>query len=288
MISEINNSLLVEKQSRLDLLRLDLLHPHVSGNKWYKLKFNIEEAIKQNASSILSFGGAYSNHLHALAYVGKLFSIPTIGIVRGEKVKNDTLSDCEQWGMKLIFISREKYKQKVNFEFLEGLKQEFPNTYIVPEGGGNQLGFLGCQTLLSKDILKKYEVICCAVGTGTTLAGIAESLLENQKVVGFCGMKGGSYLTEHISTLTLRNNFELIDKYHFGGFGKANQELLFFIQAFYKTHHIELDFVYNGKMLFGLFDQLKSSNLFDNKNILAIHCGGLQGNRSLPSSFASL
>lgn len=173
--SKINHPLLNEKNITLDLLRLDKIHPIISGNKWYKLKYNIEDAIAKGKRTLLSFGGAYSNHLHALAYTGKILSLNTIGIVRGEKVENETLADCVAWGMKLVFINRQEYKNKSEREFIKKLENTYPDAYIIPEGGANHLGLLGCKEMLSIQDKENYDLFFCSVGTSTTFAGIIDS-----------------------------------------------------------------------------------------------------------------
>ncbi|MCC6447312.1 MAG: 1-aminocyclopropane-1-carboxylate deaminase/D-cysteine desulfhydrase [Chitinophagaceae bacterium] len=284
MKSTVNHPLLNSKNVTLDLLRLDQIHPLISGNKWYKLKYNIDDALAKNKNTLLSFGGAYSNHLHALAYMGKMLSLKTIGIVRGECVKNDTLNDCEAWGMKLIFISREEYKNKSNIDFLRKIITSFSDAYIIPEGGANQWGFLGCKEILSQTDKAEYDVFCCSVGTSITFAGIIDSLPSSKIAYGFCAMKNGEYLQNTIKEYTPNSNYQLITQYHFGGFAKQNQQLLTFMKSFQSVNNIELDFVYDAKMLFGIFDLIKTTNLFENKKILAIHTGGLQGNRSLKNN----
>ena len=279
LISKIKNNLLNEKNISLDILRLDLLHPHISGNKWYKLKYNIEQALLENKQVLLSFGGAYSNHLHALAYAGFLKNIKTIGIIRGEKIENDTLKDCKKWGMDLYFISREEYRLKNEKSFLQKIKQKFSNAYIIPEGGGNVLGAKGCEEILTNVDSKMYEIVCCAVGTGTTLAGIINSS-KSKKVLGFCALKNGEYLKQDIEKFTQKKNWELIHSYHFGGFAKTNSVLMDFIKKFEFEQNFQLDVIYTSKMIFGVLDMIEANIIREGSKILVIHSGGLQGNRS--------
>ena len=267
----------------IDILRLDNLHPTISGNKWYKLKYNLVESEKLKADSIVSFGGAFSNHLHALAYAGQLFNIKTIGIVRGEEVANPTLNDCKKWGMELHFVSRVDYKRRTEIDFLEKLQNQFPNAYIIPEGGDNELGEKGCTEILTADSLKQYDVICCSIGTGATIKGIAQAFqnkdnLPDKQVWGFAPLKNVITLQE-----TLRANIPqltYIDDYHFGGFGKVTNKLLQFQQDFAQQHSIALDKIYTAKMFYGMQKKLTEDNAHQDKKILAIHTGGLQGNRS--------
>ncbi|GBL36131.1 putative 1-aminocyclopropane-1-carboxylate deaminase [Filimonas sp.] len=279
-IDTIQDDFLKARDIRLDLLRLDLIHPQISGNKWFKLKYNIEAALKQGAESILSFGGAYSNHLHALAFAGHLSGIKTIGMLRGEEVSNHTLDDCGAWGMELHFISREEYRLKNESDFLESIQTKFPSSYIVPEGGNNEAGRKGTREILQGIDLNLYTHICCAVGTGATLSGIAEASLPGQKILGFSAIKNGAYLEEEIRQHTGNLNWALKHDYHFGGFAKKNEQLLEYIHGFQQKQGIELDFVYTGKMMFGIDQMIQEKKIHAGSTVLAIHTGGIQGNRS--------
>ncbi len=280
-IDSINHPLLTEKNICIDMLRLDLLHPEISGNKWYKLKYNIRQAEKEHKKTLLSFGGAYSNHLHALAFAGKEFSFKTIGMIRGEKVTNETLSDCEQWGMELHFISRADYRNKYETNFLHSIREEYPEAYIIPEGANNQPGIFGCKEILSGIKTEDYDMITCAVGTGATFTGLIESAVAKNQLLGFSAIRDGSYLTGEIRKNTSKQNWELVTDYHFGGFAKKNNELIDFMKEFKSMNSIELDFIYNAKMMYGLYDLVRQGKYFNTKKILAVHTGGLQGNRSL-------
>ncbi len=280
-LSSITNSLLSKKNSTLDILRLDLLHPVISGNKWFKLKYNIKTAQQLHIDTLLSFGGAYSNHLHALAYAGKEYGMKTIGIIRGEKVENQTLNDCEKWGMELCFISRSDYRLKTDEHFLADIQEKFPHAYIIPEGGNNALGVKGCTEIVDGVDIGKYDFITCSVGTGATLAGLIEASYPKHQLLGFTAVKNGEYLQSAIEQHTSQRNWKLITNYHFGGFAKKNPELVSFMMDYKMAQGIDLDFVYNAKMMFGLLDMMEQTALFNNKKILAIHTGGLQGNRSM-------
>lgn len=281
IISPIQEAFIVAKNIQLDLLRLDMVHPQISGNKWFKLKYNIEFAISNQFESVLSFGGAYSNHLHALAFAGKKFGINSIGIIRGEEVSNPTLEDCKKWGMQLKFISRSEYKQKSESDFIRDLQKKFPSSFIIPEGGGNALGVKGCQEILDEIDSSIYDSIAVSVGTNTTLEGIVSKLLPHQHAMGFIPMKGVEQMKNDLSKKITPKNLTLISDYHFGGFGKYNQEVLDFIVEFKENYQIELDLVYTSKMMFGIFDLIKSDYYKKGTRILAIHTGGVQGNRSL-------
>jgi 1-aminocyclopropane-1-carboxylate deaminase len=280
LISPILHPLLCEYGIQLDMLRLDLLHPAISGNKWFKLKYNIEYALEHNFTSLVSFGGAYSNHLHAMAYAGKEAGLKTIGYIRGEEVQNPTLMGCKDWGMKLHFVSRTDYKHKNELEFLETLQQMHPDAYIIPEGGSNSLGLKGCLEIVTVSDTSQYDHICCAVGTATTLTGIAQSLLPHQSAIGFTAMKNGSYLKDTISLTVNHHRWDLETEYHFGGFGKKNHSLVDFIHSFKLEQNIELDIVYTAKMMIGLLDLIQQHKFRSGSKILAIHTGGIQGNRS--------
>jgi 1-aminocyclopropane-1-carboxylate deaminase len=260
----------------LDLLRLDQVHTIVAGNKWFKLKYNIEEALNKRSDTLLSFGGAYSNHLHALAYAGKLFGLKTIGFVRGDIVDNPTLQDCKAWGMELKFVSRVAYREKTSHHFLAKLKQMYPNAFIIPEGGDNDLGQKGCEEIVDKKHKELYDTICVAIGTGTTFKGIRKSTEQN--MLGFCALKNGQYLNEELLQYKAAQSEIYFDQ-HFGGFGKFDPSLLSFMTSFKKKYGIELDLIYNAKMFYKLQHRLMDPEYATNK-VLVIHTGGTQGNRS--------
>lgn len=280
VITELNDPLFIEKKIRIDILRLDLIHPQISGNKWFKLKYNIQEAVNQNASSILSFGGAYSNHLHALAYAGNLMNFKTIGFIRGEEVRNETLDDCRKWGMELHFVSRSDYRKRYDAEYLLEIQEKFKSSLIVPEGGNNEAGHKGAKEILKGIDLKKYSHISTAIGTGATLKGLIETSLPIQELIGFVAIKQGEYLEEEIKKNTKNKNWKLMYQYHYGGFAKTTPELVSFIHDFNNIHQIELDYVYTGKMMKAIFDMVNENYFTQGSSLLVIHTGGLQGNRS--------
>jgi len=254
------------------MLRLDLLHPEVSGNKWFKLKYNLAAAGKR---TILTFGGAYSNHIAATAAACKLAGLQAIGIIRGEEpVKlSHTLQQAITDGMQLAFISREAYRQKDNIDW----NTRYPDAYIIPEGGNNEAGARGCQDILSLTDTSSFTHILCATGTGTTLAGLISSSLPHQQVQGYVVLKGAAYLKEQIALLTQGTNWQLVHDYHGGGYAKTSPALISFINSFYRETQIPLDVVYTGKLVWG-FSQ---SHFPPGSKILLIHTGGLQGNLSL-------
>ena len=281
LISHIQLPLLDALEIELDLLRLDQIHPQISGNKWFKLKYNIESAISDQKSAIVTFGGAYSNHLHALAFAGKEAGMPTIGYVRGENIFNATLQDCKNWGMQLHFMSRADYRHKSDTDFIETLQQQHPDAIIIPEGGSNELGLKGCHEILSLGDYTSYHYIACAIGTGTTFVGIAQSLDLHQHAIGFTAMKGGEYLIPHIEKQLDHTRWTIETEFAYGGFGKKDKRVLELIADFNHNQGIELDFVYTGKMLCGLLEKIRLNPMPKGTKILTIHTGGVQGNRSL-------
>ncbi len=268
----------------LHLKREDLLHPNISGNKFRKLKYNLMEAKRQEKTKLLTFGGAFSNHLAATAAAGKEFDFATIGIVRGEELGenldktlsgNPTLEFAISCGMKLHFISREAYREKNSEKILNELKHKFGDFYLIPEGGTNPLAIKGCEEILSEED-KLFDYICCPVGTGGTMAGLIKSSLPHQKVLGFSVLKG-NFLSLEIKKIVKKNNWEIITNCHFGGYGKVTDELVEFINGFRKENGILLDPIYTGKMMFGIFALLKAGFFKENTRILAVHTGGIQG-----------
>lgn len=262
----------------VDMLRLDLIHPVISGNKWYKLKYNIEAAIRTNKNTVITFGGAYSNHLIATAEACKEYGLQSIGFVRGyhaQKHKTKTLLNCAACGMHLRFLSRKEYDEKNTVAFLGKLQKDYPHAYLIPEGGNNELGIKGTEEI-TKCISSKYTDVALSVGTGTTFQGIANKHNRHVRLHGFVPMKNGHYLSKNIHTQ--HQNWQLIDDYHFGGFGKWNQELIGFMNEFYVCNKIPLDIIYTGKMMWGIKDLIFKNYFPPSTNLLCIHTGGLQGN----------
>lgn len=247
------------------MLRLDLLHPEVSGNKWFKLKHNLAAA---GHRGIVTFGGAYSNHIAATAAACALMGIPCTGIIRGERpaILSHTLQNAAAKGMQLEFVSREAYRIKDS--------SHYPDAYIIPEGGNNEAGVRGCREILSLRDTSQFTHILCACGTGTTLAGLISSALPHQQVLGYVVLKGAEYLQNEIPA---GNNWQLVHDYHAGGYAKTSPALIGFINQFYRETQIPLDVVYTGKLVYGF-----SQSVFPaGSKILLIHTGGLQGNLSL-------
>lgn len=260
--------------------REDLLHEEVSGNKFRKLKYNILKAKELGYSKLLTFGGAYSNHIAATAAAGRICSIETIGIIRGEELEdnykgNATLSKAVNDGMQLGFLTRTEYRQKTDEVVIDKLKQKYGDFYLVPEGGTNKEAIKGTEEILKEDDYS-FDYVCTAVGTGGTIAGIINSSKDNQTIIGFPALKG-DFLYEDIRKFVNKNNWELVLDYHFGGYAKYNDELLSFLRQLYESSGILFDPIYNGKMMYGILEEIKKGRFKDNSKILVIHTGGLQG-----------
>ena len=264
----------------ISIKRLDLVHPHISGNKFFKLKYNLLAAQQQGYKKLLTFGGAYSNHIAATAYAAQLFGFKSLGIIRGEelasKALNATLSTAQQFGMQLQFVTREAYRQKQSPAYLAQLQQDYPDYYVIPEGGTNPLAIQGCTEILSDEDRQNFDLICCAVGTGGTIAGLIEASHPLQYVLGFSALKG-DFLSRELQQLTEKRNWQITDRYCCGGYAKTNTELLQFIRAFEQQYDIPLEQIYTGKMLLGLTDLIQQGTFPIDHRILVIHSGGLQG-----------
>lgn len=264
----------------LSIKREDLLHPVVSGNKFRKLKYNLLQAKAENKKNLLTFGGAFSNHIAAVAFAAKENGFNSIGIIRGDELKdkiegNPTLQFAQECGMQFEFVSREAYRLKNETAFLDELKLKFGDFFLIPEGGTNALAIKGCEEILTEED-REFDYICCAVGTGGTISGIINSALPHQKVLGFPALKG-DFLQDEIRIFVQNENWELITDYHFGGYGKVNEDLVHFINQFYADNKIPLDPIYTGKMVFGVIDLIQKNYFPAHSNILLIHTGGLQG-----------
>jgi 1-aminocyclopropane-1-carboxylate deaminase len=297
-IQQINSEIARHAGVDLYVLRLDLMHPWVNGNKWFKLKYNLLEAKEKNFTTLLTFGGAYSNHIYATAAAGNLFGFRTIGVIRGEErlPLNPTLSFAVQQGMQLVYLNREMYRQRNTPALEEYLRQRFGEVFIIPEGGSNLNGVRGCTEIIDRTMptagyAYAFDHICVACGTATTLAGIALSLHEGQRAIAFPVLKNGAFLAQEIESLltnylasdlptpyTSPASWELVCDYHFGGYAKVNDELLLFSQQFKEEHDVPLDYVYTAKMFYGVMDLLQQEFFCKGDSLLLVHTGGLQGN----------
>ncbi len=264
----------------LHIKREDLIHPFISGNKFRKLKYNLLQAKAEGKSKLITFGGAFSNHIAAVAYAGKENNFETVGIIRGDELEskiseNSTLTFAQNCGMKFEFVTREAYRNKTTPSFNEKLKEHYGDFYLVPEGGTNMLAVKGCEEIVTPEDAD-FTHICCAIGTGGTISGLINSAKENQKIIGFPALKG-DFLSDDIRKFVTNSNWEVQLDYHFGGYAKINEALIRFINDFYKQTNIPLDPIYTGKMMFGIVDLINKGYFPKGANILAIHTGGLQG-----------
>lgn len=282
----IDDALLTANGVELWIKRDDCMHPVISGNKWRKLKFILDHALKLGVDTIVSMGGAYSNHLHALAFAGQSLGLNTIAYIRGEKPEalNPTLRDLLAWGMELRFISRSDYRQLRTYKTYDSLPDLQPGQYWLPEGGATELALKGVAEIV-REIDSDYDVLAVACGTGTTLAGLIAAMPAQATALGFAALKGGDFLSDDIKRLlpeghSARNNWTMLLDYHCGGFGKTTPALLAFIERFQTRHGIPLEPVYTGKMFLGIYDLLRLGFFEAGQRIIAVHTGGLQGVRS--------
>jgi 1-aminocyclopropane-1-carboxylate deaminase/D-cysteine desulfhydrase-like pyridoxal-dependent ACC family enzyme len=277
-LQQIYDKRLTEAGISLGVLRLDKAHGALHGNKWFKLKYNLDRARSEGKNALLTFGGAYSNHIYAFAAAGKQYGFRTYAVIRGEKILplNPTLSFAEQCGTELCCVTREMYRDKA--ACLMHWKSLHPGMepFVIPEGGSNAEGVKGC-TEIVKEIEVPFSRIVCACGTGATLAGISLSLGEGQAVTGIPVLKGGEFLEGEIRKWTAKENWELITDYHFGGYAKTSPRLLRFIQAFGELHQVPLDPVYTGKMMYAVMALAEKGHFIKGERLVAIHSGGLQG-----------
>lgn len=276
-VSEVQHPFLKAHAVKLFVKRDDLIHPYISGNKWRKLKYNISEMQRQNKSMLLTFGGAYSNHILATAAAGNALGFKTIGVIRGEEPqeKNPVLLKVQELRMQLYYVLREDYRKKETKEFLAQMQDIFGDFYLVPEGGANEHGVKGCKEIVG-EIKIDFTHICCGSGTGTTLAGIALSLPNEEKAIGFSVHKGGTAIAEKIKVWTgSKNNYVLNNDYHFGGFAKTTPVLTKFVNDFSAETNIPVEPVYTGKMFFGIFDLIGKGFFKPSSVIVAIHTGGI-------------
>ncbi len=271
------------KMVSVDTLRLDLIHPQVSGNKSFKLKYHIEEAVASGKKGIISFGGAFSNHLVALAYACRENGLESIGIIRGEEpvVYGPSLQQMKEFGMSLEFVSRETYKNKELL--LSETITKHPQFYMVAEGGGGRMGIKGAAEIMNIPC-NNYTHIICAVGTGTTMAGIINGSHNGQQVIGISSLKVADTENNELIDLmhsTAHNNYKILFNYHFGGYAKKNNTLVEFMNRLFAEEKIPTDFVYTGKLFYAVYDLMWKTYFPEGSKLLVIHSGGLQGNRSL-------
>ena len=291
-LQQLQSPFLEEANVLLYVKRDDLIHPQFGGNKWRKLKYNLINARENQFDTLLTFGGAWSNHIYATAAAGKYFGFKTIGIIRGEQHSplNATLSFAKACGMQLHYITRAEYRQKNETLFIQKLKQKFGNVYILPEGGSNALAIKGCKEIvneISQQLDRPFDAICCASGTGATLAGLISAIkpapAKHQPLaIGFSALKGDHFLDNEVRTFLqdkkVHANWRIESSFHFGGYAKINDELIHFMQEFQSQYGFALDAVYTGKMFYGLFNLIQNKTFKRSTTIITLHSGGLQGN----------
>ena len=286
-IDVLQDELFAEKKVAVSVLRLDKIHAIVSGNKLFKLHYFLQDAIAAKRKSIITFGGAYSNHLLATAYACKNLSVKSIGIVRGEEPPqlSATLQQCMSFGMQLKFISREEYNKKDDADFIVQLQQEFGESIIIPEGGYSTIGAKGAALIMQMIKENDYSHIVTAIGTATTLSGLLMAAKDDQTIIGVPVLKGMTDIHERINFLTgndsLQSRLQIMDNYHFGGYAKHTPELIQFMNECWRKYALPLDFVYTAKMMYAVIDNIKTDQFNHGSNILCLHTGGLQGNNSL-------
>jgi 1-aminocyclopropane-1-carboxylate deaminase len=295
IVQPLHHEMLTQNDVAIDVLRLDCIHPVISGNKWFKLKYHLQQAKQQNKKGIITFGGAWSNHLVATAFACRQAGLACIGIVRGEQPAHfsATLQDALEYDMLLQFVSRSWYSNEK--EIVPSLQITYPDHYIVPQGGQSDYGVQGAAEILQLVQIKSYSHIACATGTGTMLAGLVLGSLPHQEVIGICSLKMGlppapdgkegvnsldSFVSSYAAGL---KNYTIFYDYHFGGYARKTNELIQFMNTIYQQQNLPTDFVYTGKLLYGIADLLQKDYFKSGSRILIVHSGGLQGNRSLPA-----
>lgn len=288
-LSKLSNDFVGKKNLEIFMLRFDEIHPVISGNKLFKLIYFLEEAKKSGRKKIITFGGAYSNHLAATAFACKELKIKSVGIVRGEKPKalSPTLLFCVENEMQLEFISRDSYKKINEKEFLKEIENKYGEHTLIPEGGFSIKGKEGAALIHRYFAAKTFTHVCLPVGTATTFAGLVDSNKNETEIMGFSVLKNLNDIEKKFKELKVdpQKKYSFIGDYHFGGYAKKNKELLSFMKSFFQENKIELDFVYTAKMMFGVKDLIQKNYFPEGSKILCIHTGGLQGNSSLAMNF---
>lgn len=267
------------KQIAADVLRLDLIHPIVSGNKWFKLKYHLQQALEEKSRGIVTFGGAYSNHLVAAAWAAREAGLESIGIIRGEEPKqySPALKDMLKYNMQLKFVRRN--------QFTDEMQQAIPGYFLIPQGGQSESGVKGAAEIARLVEISQYSHIACAIGTGTMMAGLVKESLPHQQLIGISSLKTESTennsITTFIEEYSSKSNWRIFYNYHFGGYAKHNADLIGFMNEWYEKTGIPSDFVYTAKLFFAINDLVMHDHFPAGSKILLIHSGGLQGNRSL-------
>ncbi|NVK41968.1 MAG: pyridoxal-phosphate dependent enzyme [Oceanospirillaceae bacterium] len=283
----------------VSLLRLDELHPQVSGNKLFKLSYNLAAAVAAGHRRVLSFGGAFSNHLHALAYAGRALGLETIGVVRGEPAyaDNPTLRDASEWGMHLHFVDRQAYRHKTSEQFLTALRARFGDFFLIGEGGRGELALKGCGQILEclgPDVLARTDLIGLAVGTGSTLAGLISARPGHCRLLGFPVLKGAEFLYSDVrdqlqqAGVSDPGGWRLCLDAHEGGYGRVSPQLAAFVPSFERETGILLDPVYTGKMLLGFNRLVAAGGVPAGTAVVLVHTGGMQGVRGMAKTLYDL
>ncbi|HEX8549505.1 MAG TPA: pyridoxal-phosphate dependent enzyme [Cytophagaceae bacterium] len=292
ILTKLDNDFVKKHKVNLYLKREDLLHPTISGNKWRKLKYNLIEAHAQDKNALITLGGAFSNHVYAVAAAGELYNFQTIALIRGEATLplNPTLDFAVQKGMKLIYIPRDKYKDKESLYI--DIEKSYSSFYLIPEGGTNSLAVKGCTEIVG-EIDIDFDYICCACGTGGTLAGIIQGLQGEKKALGFSALRGEGILEEDVEMLVgdkdkFRSNWTINYNYHFGGYAKLDKQLVDFIDKFERDNAVTLEPIYTGKMMFGIYDLIEKGQFKAGETVVALHTGGLQGLQGLAPQMQKL
>ncbi|HEY3732801.1 MAG TPA: pyridoxal-phosphate dependent enzyme [Streptosporangiaceae bacterium] len=265
---------------RVFLKRDDLIHPEIPGNKWRKLKYNLIEAAAMKNDTLLTFGGAYSNHIRATAAAGYYCKFSTIGIIRGEEhlPLNQSLAYATSRGMRLSYMDRVTYRRKSAPDVISSLRREHGSFYLLPEGGSNELAVQGCSEVPA-EIETDFNVICCPCGTGGTLAGIAAGLKPGQRAIGFSSLKGGEFLADTVTELQRKavgycsDNWSIEHRFHFGGFARKKPELDQFIADFRARHALTLEWVYVAKMMYGIYSLCREGAFSPGTRIVAVITG---------------
>lgn len=285
ILQELDEPVARHRGIRLVLLRDDLLHPELPGNKWRKLKYNLLEARAQGHHTLLTFGGAFSNHLAAIAAAGRLYDFRTIGVVRGEPTNplNPTLAQAAADGMSLRYFDRDTYRQKQEPAFQAELLHQTGSAYLIPEGGTNELALRGCAELVTElSAQTSFDALCVACGSGGTLGGFLTALKPQQQALGVAALKGGGFLQDDIHALStaagqpITAQWSVQTQYHFGGYARFSPELMTFIQQFQQRHGVLLDPLYTGKLLYGVLDLISQGYFAAGSTVVAVHTGGLQ------------
>ncbi|GAA4352504.1 pyridoxal-phosphate dependent enzyme [Hymenobacter saemangeumensis] len=281
---------------RLLLWRDDLAHPELPGNKARKLKYNLAAAREQGHTTLLTFGGAYSNHIAAVATAGRLYGLRSIGLIRGDETRplNPTLAQAQADGMALHYLDRSSYRRRQEPAFLQEVMARFGPAYLLPEGGTNALALPGCAELVA-EIREQvaFDALAVAVGTGGTLAGLLTGLRKPEQALGIAALKDGGFLRAEVDALTQQacgqtfTNYSLQTDYHLGGYASYSADLLAFIEQFRQRHSILLDPIYTGKLLYGVLDLIRKEHFARGSTVVAIHTGGLQAWAGWNARFAA-